>query len=415
MHKIIKLSILFIIISIDLIGQTNSNEYTFKNSIMYHKGKKDCSYKANGEIIFFEGWSGKDRIESKIFITALDGNQIKIDTLNIDSLSHTIGQIKAGRMVNKKNNWRIKSATEFNDNGKKIKQLLFSDGQTYLYSSYDENEKPIEKGNKIIKDGELIKDGEWIKYNELGGIYRKENYINGVRNARTVFYADGKIKQVESNKNDEYTCTVFYKNGKIKLVETNKNDKYTRTNYYENEKIKNKTEMIKGKGGEEIEYNENGDVVNIRKIPSQSEALSNDGSIGTTTESVEMEQPPVNSKLRTNSVAINSNERPIDNSGQIEMPTFYGGDGGLKKYFSSSIKYPQDEKYAGISGTVEVSFEINELGDVQNARVVRGVKGGPGLDKEALRIINNMPKWKAGTKNGSPAVIQLTEKIVFRF
>jgi protein TonB len=97
-----------------------------------------------------------------------------------------------------------------------------------------------------------------------------------------------------------------------------------------------------------------------------------------------------------------------------EMPTFYGGEEGLTKYLGSSIRYPQFERDAGISGTVIVSFEINELGDVQNARVERGVKGGPGLDKEALRVINNMPKWKAGKKNGSPAVIQMTYPIKFR-
>ena len=102
MNKLIKLSILFIIISIDLIGQTNSNEYTFKNSIMYLEGKKVGSYNnANGEIIFFKkADDGKYRIELKVYIAALDANQI----LNIESLSNDIVYIRMGRnFVNKKN------------------------------------------------------------------------------------------------------------------------------------------------------------------------------------------------------------------------------------------------------------------------------------------------------------------------
>jgi TonB family protein len=37
------------------------------------------------------------------------------------------------------------------------------------------------------------------------------------------------------------------------------------------------------------------------------------------------------------------------------------------------------------------TFVINKEGKVSNAEVKRGVKGGPGLDKEALRVIQNMP------------------------
>ncbi|MFN7295032.1 MAG: energy transducer TonB, partial [Bacteroidota bacterium] len=67
----------------------------------------------------------------------------------------------------------------------------------------------------------------------------------------------------------------------------------------------------------------------------------------------------------------------------------------------------------GISGTVYVYFVINKEGKVSNAEVRRGVKGGPGLDKEALRVIQNMPAWSIGKQNGRPASVQFTLPVKF--
>lgn len=96
-----------------------------------------------------------------------------------------------------------------------------------------------------------------------------------------------------------------------------------------------------------------------------------------------------------------------------EMPQFPGGEEALFKYLGKNINYPAMEKDAGIAGTVYVYFVINKEGKVSSAEVKRGVKGGPGLDKEALRVIQNMPSWSIGKQNGRPASVQFTLPVKF--
>ena len=97
-----------------------------------------------------------------------------------------------------------------------------------------------------------------------------------------------------------------------------------------------------------------------------------------------------------------------------EMPEFPGGETKLFKYIGKSMKYPKWEAENRISGTVYVSYEINEEGKVQNARVSKGVIGGTGLDNEALRIIQNMPAWKPGKVNGKPVTVKFTLPVKFK-
>ena len=95
-----------------------------------------------------------------------------------------------------------------------------------------------------------------------------------------------------------------------------------------------------------------------------------------------------------------------------EMPEFPGGDAELLKFISKSIKYPVIAQENGIQGRVICSFVINRDGSVVDATVVRGVD--PSLDKEALRVINTMPKWKPGKQRGKPVRVKYTVPIIFR-
>jgi protein TonB len=75
--------------------------------------------------------------------------------------------------------------------------------------------------------------------------------------------------------------------------------------------------------------------------------------------------------------------------------------------------YPKSAQKAGISGIVYVYFIIDKNGNVTNAEVKRGVKGGEELNDEALRVIKGMPKWEPGYQNAKPASVQLTLPIKF--
>lgn len=94
------------------------------------------------------------------------------------------------------------------------------------------------------------------------------------------------------------------------------------------------------------------------------------------------------------------------------MPSFKGGQEALMDYLVSEIKYPENCKKEGVEGRVLVSFTIDENGTVSDAEIAESVH--PDLDKEALRVINAMPNWKAGTVNGKPEKMKLKLPIVYK-
>jgi len=93
------------------------------------------------------------------------------------------------------------------------------------------------------------------------------------------------------------------------------------------------------------------------------------------------------------------------------MPEYPGGDEALKNDLIGSIKYPEEARKNGIQGKVYVSFVVDEQGKVTNAKIERGVE--PSLDKEALRVISNLPRWSPGLQGGKPVRVSYTVPINF--
>ena len=89
-----------------------------------------------------------------------------------------------------------------------------------------------------------------------------------------------------------------------------------------------------------------------------------------------------------------------------QMPGFPGGEEERLKFIQKNTKYPMMEKENGIEGTVYVSFIVDKQGNINDVKVMRGVSGGPGLEKEALRVVKMMPKWSAGKQNGKEVQVQ---------
>lgn len=94
------------------------------------------------------------------------------------------------------------------------------------------------------------------------------------------------------------------------------------------------------------------------------------------------------------------------------MPDFPGGQAALMQYLAKNIKYPTIAQENGTQGRVIVQFVVNKDGSIVDANVVRSVD--PYLDKEALRVINTMPKWKPGMQRGKPVRVKFTVPVMFR-
>ena len=95
-----------------------------------------------------------------------------------------------------------------------------------------------------------------------------------------------------------------------------------------------------------------------------------------------------------------------------EMPSFPGGQGALMAFLSSNIKYPVVAQENGVQGRVIVGFVVEKDGSISDVKVMRSVD--PSLDREALRVVKAMPKWKPGKQNGSAVRVKYTVPVVFR-
>jgi protein TonB len=95
-----------------------------------------------------------------------------------------------------------------------------------------------------------------------------------------------------------------------------------------------------------------------------------------------------------------------------EMPEFPGGQSALINFIAKSVKYPVIAQENGIQGKVFVNFVVAKDGSVTNAKIARGVD--PSLDKEALRVVNSLPKWKPGKQGGKPVRVSYTVPINFQ-
>jgi len=90
-----------------------------------------------------------------------------------------------------------------------------------------------------------------------------------------------------------------------------------------------------------------------------------------------------------------------------EMPELVGGIQSLQQ----KIEYPDRARKAGIDGKVIIQFIVNEEGEVEDPRVIRGIGGG--CDEEALRVVKQA-QFKPGKQRGQPVRVQYSLPIFFK-
>lgn len=93
-----------------------------------------------------------------------------------------------------------------------------------------------------------------------------------------------------------------------------------------------------------------------------------------------------------------------------DMPSFPGGN--VQKWIAKNVKYPVLAMENGIQGKVYIQFVIERDGSITDVKVLRGVDAS--LDKEAVRVVKAMPKWKPGKQRGKPVRVSYTLPINFQ-
>ena len=94
------------------------------------------------------------------------------------------------------------------------------------------------------------------------------------------------------------------------------------------------------------------------------------------------------------------------------MPQFPGGQIAMLQYLMKNIKYPEQAMKEGIQGRVAVRFIVEKDGSISDVKPVLSVH--PLLNKEAVRVVESMPKWSPGKHNGKPVRVRFNLPVMFK-
>ncbi|WP_426292211.1 TonB family protein [Dyadobacter endophyticus] len=95
-----------------------------------------------------------------------------------------------------------------------------------------------------------------------------------------------------------------------------------------------------------------------------------------------------------------------------QQPSFPGGREALMQYLLQNLQYPETARKTNVEAIALVSFTVDKNGDIRNAKSLKEI--GYGIDKEALRVVNEMPKWNPAVQNGKTVEMEYTLEIDFK-
>jgi TonB family protein len=94
-------------------------------------------------------------------------------------------------------------------------------------------------------------------------------------------------------------------------------------------------------------------------------------------------------------------------------PVFPGGEGALSNYINKNLTYPQTAIDNGTSGTLHVSFVVDEHGKVTDPQAIDGKNLGDDLVNQTLKVFSNMPAWTPGMVHGKKVKTRLEVPVTF--
>jgi protein TonB len=95
-----------------------------------------------------------------------------------------------------------------------------------------------------------------------------------------------------------------------------------------------------------------------------------------------------------------------------QSPEFPGGINELYKFINDHVRYPQIAQENGIEETISIRFVVEKDGSVSDVTALRGKD--PNLRKEAIRVVQSLPKFQPGRQNGHPVRVYYSVPIKFK-
>lgn len=96
-----------------------------------------------------------------------------------------------------------------------------------------------------------------------------------------------------------------------------------------------------------------------------------------------------------------------------EQPMFPGGMKALMQYLKDNINYPRISRENNSQGKTYVQFVVNTDGSITDVNVMKS-SSDVYLDKEAVRVVEGMPKWQPGRQAGKTVRVRFTLPVLFR-
>jgi TonB family protein len=137
------------------------------------------------------------------------------------------------------------------------------------------------------------------------------------------------------------------------------------------------------------------------------------------TDNKNSEQEPVTNKSLESRAAWKIKETAPIVKEELVTPAFQyleaepaSGYPALYDYFARELRYPAEALKDSIQGIVSVSFLIDKEGKPVQIKIVNSL--GTAFDKEAQRLIENMPTWRPATLNGKPVAAKISLPFTFQ-
>ncbi|ANE50955.1 hypothetical protein SY85_11025 [Flavisolibacter tropicus] len=94
-----------------------------------------------------------------------------------------------------------------------------------------------------------------------------------------------------------------------------------------------------------------------------------------------------------------------------KQPEFPGGVEAWRSFLSRYLQAP-DELAAGERKTVQVRFMVSATGEVTGFEIVQSA--GNSFDREVLRVMKKMPKWRPAIQNGHHIAVSFVQPVTFQ-
>ena len=171
---------------------------------------------------------------------------------------------------------------------------------------------------------------------------------------------------------------------------------------FASERVENLSERVEQESEALVSTSESSVVNTIEKIADKAPAMNVDKAETVSTAAVLQDTANVDAK---------SVKGKFIECVQETFPEFPGGHSALFEYLAKNIKFPKSEGQKDVKARVVTTFTVTKDGSITDAKIEKSQ--GEAFDKEALRVINGMPKWIPGTRNGKAVDVKYTIPITF--